>query len=252
MTIAWHYSNYYDLLEVSPNASSREIQDAFKRAKTTYSQDNPALYSMFSREEAQELMKLIDEAYEVLSNQHSRKAYDQQILLGPPTNVPGAPAVPEHTDPKFNIPEAEPTAFTEQSEESRWREAPPAFSEPAAGNVKIKLKPQPKAGMAQTPYSEYKIDSEFEKEVENCTQFDGPMLQKIRVYKNLSLDNMSAATRVSRTYLAALENMDLKTLPAPVFVRGFVNQVAKILNLEEKRVINSYMQALKEKLQAKR
>jgi cytoskeletal protein RodZ len=38
---------------------------------------------------------------------------------------------------------------------------------------------------------------------------------------------------------------DWKNLPAPVFVRGFVAQTARILGLDEAKVATSYMKLLK-------
>ena len=59
-------TNYYEILEVTPDAAATEIHKAYQRARQTYSQDNPALYSMFSPDEARELLRLIDEAYNCL------------------------------------------------------------------------------------------------------------------------------------------------------------------------------------------
>ena len=73
----------YEVLEVPPEAPQTEIHRAYQRAKSIYSADNPALYSMFSREEARELMQLIEEAYAVLGNPALRKSYDDSVTLGP-------------------------------------------------------------------------------------------------------------------------------------------------------------------------
>src|SRR5438105_4035681 len=72
--------NYYELLEISASASQEEILKAYNRARATYGHNSPALYSLFNKEEAQELLRFIDEAYMVLSNQFKRKQYDQNTL----------------------------------------------------------------------------------------------------------------------------------------------------------------------------
>lgn len=56
---------------------------------------------------------------------------------------------------------------------------------------------------------------------------------------------MSEATRISRTYLMAVEGNDYKSLPAAVFVRGFVVQMARVLGLDENKVASSYMKMFK-------
>ncbi|MBX9766448.1 MAG: DnaJ domain-containing protein, partial [Bdellovibrionales bacterium] len=71
---------YYEVLEVSPSASREEIMKAYQKAKGAYSPNSPALYSVFSKEEADQLLKIIDEAYSVLVNQEKRREYDQNLI----------------------------------------------------------------------------------------------------------------------------------------------------------------------------
>ena len=51
--------NYYEILEVGSNAAQHEVTTAYERARTTYSGDNPAIYTIFSENEARELLTLI-------------------------------------------------------------------------------------------------------------------------------------------------------------------------------------------------
>src|SRR5947208_3257831 len=99
-------TNYYEVLEVAEDAPPHEIHRAYQRAKSTYSSDNPALYSMFSPEEARELLRLIEEAYTVLGNPGLRKSYDEsrakgeispQVALVVPQPAPKAAA---HSSPQ--------------------------------------------------------------------------------------------------------------------------------------------------------
>jgi len=69
-------SSYYEILEIDPSASGREVHMAYMRAKETYSPESPALYTMFTPDEARQLLKMIDEAFSVLSNQMKRQEYD--------------------------------------------------------------------------------------------------------------------------------------------------------------------------------
>ncbi len=79
MSIDWETQTYYEILEISQDAHPNEIRQAYQRAKSTYSQDNPALYTVFTKDETKQLLSLIEEAYSVLSNQVTREAYDQRI-----------------------------------------------------------------------------------------------------------------------------------------------------------------------------
>ena len=93
--------------------------------------------------------------------------------------------------------------------------------------------------------SHYKKNPIFEKQIEEQDVFDGPFLQSIRNYKNITLDQISLVTRIGKPYLIAIENNEYQLLPAPVFVRGFISQYAKCLSLDPKKVVDSYMSLYK-------
>jgi DnaJ-class molecular chaperone len=68
---------YYEILEISPAATSREIQKAYEHAKETFHADSLAVYSLFSEQEIEQLQVAIEEAYRVLMDESLRKSYDQ-------------------------------------------------------------------------------------------------------------------------------------------------------------------------------
>jgi curved DNA-binding protein CbpA len=208
--------NYYEILEISAEAPHHEIVAAYERAKSTYSPDSPSLYTMFSEDEAAQLRRLIEEAYVILSNQAKRREYD---------NVLKARTM---LQPK---PEELPDLKVEQ------KSSTPTVS--ASGQVP--------AGFAKSRVSVYEINKEFEAEIAAAKDFDGAYLKKIRQYKNINIEQMSKETRISRSYLAALEANDYEALPAHVFARGFVVQVARLLNIDDNVVAQSYMSKFKKK-----
>jgi curved DNA-binding protein CbpA len=281
-------TNYYEVLEVSQDAPTTEIHKAYQRARQTYSQDNPALYSMFSAEEARELLRLIDEAYNVLSNHGTRKAYDESLgasgskVMSPvgggfskapdapqahssspnanqPTSSQSANASAHYSshsasDPVRSSPMPSASASPSYSSNSSASNNPPpvtmnAFDTNNEGEFVVRRREQSKpslpAGTGRTGLSTYKLDDSFETEISEATEFDGGFLQRIRLYKNISIDKMSDATRISRPYLMAVETNDYKSLPAAVFVRGFIVQVARQLGLDEQKAAASYMKLFK-------
>ena len=74
---------YYEVLEVSPTATTKEIQMAYEHAKETFHSDSLAVYSLFSEEEINEIQKAIEEAYRVLMDEALRKRYDQSHFQTP-------------------------------------------------------------------------------------------------------------------------------------------------------------------------
>lgn len=68
--------NYYEILEVSQNASKEVIEKAYKVLAKKY---HPDLQEQGQKQHAEQKMKLINEAYEILSNDEKRKEHDIEI-----------------------------------------------------------------------------------------------------------------------------------------------------------------------------
>lgn len=224
-------NDYYEILELTENASQHDIYLAYDKAKKTYSAENSALHSIFSTEEAAALRKLIDEAYEVLSNQDYRNIYEKRKL-----------------SENFNDEDLSLKAIKEASDNFFQRAIPPKVEiieivseTPEAAFTKaeaeVELTPAPS------------IDRHFEQEILVKTDWNGEDLKKVRLYRDLSYDELTDITKINPWYIAAIENMDFKNLPVAVFVRGYVVQIAKAMGLKEKIVAESYMKLYKQKLE---
>lgn len=74
--------NYYEILELQTNSPQHEVTTSYERARATYSGENPAIYTIFSEQEARELLTMIEEAYAVLGNKTLRGIYDQRLFGG--------------------------------------------------------------------------------------------------------------------------------------------------------------------------
>ena len=92
----------------------------------------------------------------------------------------------------------------------------------------------------------YKKDDSFEKEIVAQDIWNGDFIKKVREYKNIPVPKMNEITKINSYYIKAIEAMDNKSLPAPVFIRGYVIQIARALHLDDKKVADSYMKLLKE------
>lgn len=216
--------NYYEILETPMDSTQEDIQKAYLRAKNAYSQDSLALYSLMTAEDCQKMSNLIDEAHLVLSDPAKRKEYDRvrgfnQNMQETQNFVP-----PKEENKDFNL-------------ENKIKDAQTA---PSGTMGKI---------VARKQYAlEFKVDNDFEKEIESASEFTGDFLSKIREYKNVDIKRMSDMTKVSKTYLQYIESEQFNKLPAPIYVRGFVYQFAKCLKLSPDLVANSYVFRMKQAL----
>jgi cytoskeletal protein RodZ len=68
----------------------------------------------------------------------------------------------------------------------------------------------------------------------------GERLKRERELREVSLEEITAATRIAPRFLEALENENWDQLPGGVFNRGFVRSVARYLGLNEEALIGEY------------
>lgn len=204
--------NYYEILEITENATQHEIHAAYDRAKKTYSAENKALHSIFSHDETSQLRTIIEEAYEVLSNNNYRNIYEKRLLSN-----------------TFAEDDLTAEAIKTASEQIFERAAPP--------QVKIEVIPA------------FVKDFEYENELAIKKEWTGQDLKKVREYRKLSFDELTDITKINPWYIAALEDMDPENLPVEVFVRGYVIQVSKALGLRERIVADSYMRLFRKKIE---
>lgn len=69
----------------------------------------------------------------------------------------------------------------------------------------------------------------------------GEELRRERIIRDVSLEEISAATKISVRLLNALENSDVSRLPAPVYSRGFIRAYSRHLGLDPNEMINAYL-----------
>jgi cytoskeletal protein RodZ len=68
----------------------------------------------------------------------------------------------------------------------------------------------------------------------------GERLKREREMREVSLEELTKATRISTRFLLALENEDWEKLPGGVFGRGFVRTIARYLALDEESLLGEY------------
>ncbi len=72
----------------------------------------------------------------------------------------------------------------------------------------------------------------------------GESLKREREMRGVTLEEISAATRIATRFLKAIENEEWDQLPGGVFNRGFVRAVARYLGLDEENTVAEYTLAV--------
>ena len=71
--------NFYEILEISSDASPFKIKRAYKNALEVYGKESLLTYSLFSEEERIDILRRIENAYKTLIDKTRRTAYDASL-----------------------------------------------------------------------------------------------------------------------------------------------------------------------------
>ena len=203
--------DYYTLLDLSPNASKLDIINAYRHAKLTYRKDSIAIYSLYSEEELSTIRKEIDQAYAVLSDREKRRAYDAEHGFAPSPAGEGAreDGVACRSTPNYGA----------QVE-----------AEHIGGDNVVRLHHRRQAD----------YDPDLERKIQSADAFPGQLLRAVREYHRITLQEIVEHTRISLSYLQAIENEDVHALPAEAYLKGYLGQYAAEIGLEPHRVVQGY------------
>lgn len=219
-------TDYYDVLGIPANASDIMVREAYLRLKSTYSPNSAAMYSLVDDAEAQQMLRLIEEAYQTLNEDSRRREYDKSIGIT--------------------------SADTIKSPHMRHDQVSPLGSNDASksGGPALPLDPYSKRDQKQfRPLSSFKVkgfDSESLKEkyqaiIDAHPEMSGAMLKELREAAGMSYDEMQEKTKVSRQYLSALEVEAFDQLPQVVYVKGFLRGILNCLGLpNNSRIVDGY------------
>lgn len=112
--------------------------------------------------------------------------------------------------------------------------APPPFVAPAV--------PEPTPPPPPFPRTDYASrERTLVEDIAFETEYRGAFIRRIREMRRISIEEMASITKINKSYILALEEENYEKLPAVVFVRGFITQVAKTLRLPADKVVAAYL-----------
>jgi flagellar biosynthesis protein FlhG len=223
--------NYYELLDVKPHASAQELERSYQRARRYFSGDSVATYALFQPDELTLLRRRIDEDQErpVPVEQAQTTMFEpvreimpeEEAEEEPPRRAPPLEVIEEDLLETQEI--SEPPVEIESIEDRIIREegenVPPVVA--ADQSPKPQLPPMP--------------------EITEETEYTGDLLRQVREARGLTIEQMANTTKIAIYYLRHLEAEEFEDLPAKVYVRGYLKQIAKLLRLEVEPMVRSFM-----------
>jgi curved DNA-binding protein CbpA len=197
--------NFYELLEVSPSATTQEIHKAYERVRRVYEPNSIALYSLFTPEETAVIHQRVEDAYRTLIYEDNRRIYDAQLKER--NEIPELPSSPPQ-------PQSYPGRLSQQTMMFPDVRLPLPDAEP---------KPQPPAAACAPTREPSTPVSEF------IGEFTGPAIKALREQHGQNLRSIADLTKVSARYLEFIEEENYQKLPARTYIRGFLMLYAKAL-----------------------
>jgi Helix-turn-helix domain/DnaJ domain len=224
---------YYEILDLSENATRKEIVEAYQKAKGIYGKDSMAVYSLYSNEDSTDMLNLIDEAYQVLINPQRRELYNKEHNINSHRSV---------VNIFFDKPGEIKRAFVETPNFKRMPEndlseaAPEINKEAFKAYVSIS-----KQDMTPT-LPDYKTSEEMETKIKAEINFNGEFFAEVRAYRNMSLGYVSNKTKVPIYHIEAVERENYAVLPARVYTLGFLKTYAKLLGFDQEKAPKAYIE----------
>ncbi len=203
--------NYYELLEVAYEASAFEVHQAYKEMIQLYHDDSLASYSFFSREEREEILRRLEEAYSTLMDEKRRSQYDQ-LLLEQGILQKATPSQRDRT--KLSLLSDAKRLATNEALRIRDRFKPIASSNPVIQEI-----------LANDVLS-------------------GKDLKRIRDELGISLEEISEMVKVRMVYLHAIENDQFEKTPSRIFLKGFLRAYAQCMGLDADVVASRYLKRI--------
>ena len=224
--------NYYEILDVKENATRKEIVEAYQKAKATYNKDSMALYSLYSDDDSNNMINLIEEAYQVLINPQRRDLYNKEH------NIIGHRSV---VNIFFDKPGEMKRAFVETPNFKKTTDdhegEHPEINKPAFKAYVSISKQEIGAGVP-----EYKENDDMEQRIKDEEMFKGDFFAEVRKYRNMSMGYVANKTKIAMYHIEAIEREDYPSLPVRVYTMGFIKTYAKLLGLTADKACKAYME----------
>jgi hypothetical protein len=163
----------------------------------------------------------LETAFRVIVDAHTRDLYDQWL-----EGLAGGEDVPPQ-DAAHQTPDTSPMTNRE------------AGRAPRAAEDREPSPARPSAPVHETPG--ITGDQQVNDILASASQCDGSVIARVRAARGMTLQQISSSTKISQMNLQCIEADDFASLPPSVFLRGFLQQIARCLSVDAHAVVDAYM-----------
>jgi curved DNA-binding protein CbpA len=203
--------SFYELLGIEFDASSFEINRAYKQNYQLYHEDSLVSYSLFSREEREEILANLDEAYSTLIDEKKRSQYDQSLIE---CGILKEGMKPQNGRGRIDL--------LSDSNHSR-------------NNTILAIRDELKAMVSSNAVIQ---------EILTQDVLRGKDLKRIRDELGVSLEIVREMTKIRTIFLHAIEEDDYEKAPSEMFLKSYVKAYAQSIGLDADSVANRYLKAM--------
>jgi hypothetical protein len=201
--------NYYEMLDLKPDASPFEIRHAYKKMYQLYGEDSLASYSFFSPGERKQILLILERAFHTLIQEDTRAQYDRTLI------------------------EAGVLRETMRYRELRKSPTPLfGFSRTAENRGVVAETAPPGPNPQACPYLA---------EIVSRKTITGADLKQIREDMGITLEYIWSRTKVRRGLLRAIEEDRFEQLPSKYHLRQYLTFYVQCLNLDAPSIVERYM-----------
>ncbi|MBI1810736.1 MAG: helix-turn-helix domain-containing protein [Nitrospirae bacterium] len=95
------------------------------------------------------------------------------------------------------------------------------------------------------------VGEELKQYMSGMTSFSGESLREIREKLGVNLKDMAVFTKIRKQYFEDIEREKFSSLPAEVYLKGYIMEYARYLSLDPVKVANDYIGRYRAAMKAK-
>jgi len=202
--------NYYEMLDISSDATSFDIRHAYNMALQVYEGSSMASYSFFSEEEREKILARFETAFSTLINEKTRVEYDRMLI-------------------RLGVLEDE------------FKKGSVGKKRHSASNLK---KSETKKALP-TVKSE-KTKSKIYEEILTQDAITGTDLKRMRAEAEIKLEDIAERTKIWIEFLRYIENDQFDKLPSRFHLKGFLKAYVQHFSADVDAVVDRYMKRIED------